>query len=492
MASRKLTSPLCAGAAPTILCATGGFTRLVPRRLLPSSCLPSATHAIGLRHFRSGTPIGFKYKIKIKDPDQNQVTTPLDYDNVHVPGFSTPERSKDEDGALAPANRARDAVYQKNLQRKMAFTVDPNTRARTMKSWPMVSMGLNALKDTDIPQGIRFNVVYHDTHAYERHTGPTVLILHGLQLPAANFSPLIEPLLERNCRVIAPLFPLIGHNVFKPTVNLVTTSKDMALFSHSTIERGIFVGDFLSALLPQHGRQVDVVVAADIGAYPALWLAAHAGLAKSLVCLDAFPAIPPAATRPQTLHSLMCKLYETRMHFIFAVPYMYHVMRALGATSMKEASAFARAIAFADYRLLDGGLTTLEMKGLPAVVYAGKRNKFVKKNDAEEMIRRLGIEDRFVEDLEEAVLKFKENASASPASVSPASASPTSAADLSLSDPIFQRTLTHSCARFFEPREQDDFGRYNRRYAKADWFHLTRHIAKDIVQLTKRVQGGVS
>ena len=37
----------------------------------------------------------------------------------------------------------------------MAFTVDPKTRVRTMKSWPVVSMGLNALKDTDIPQGIR-------------------------------------------------------------------------------------------------------------------------------------------------------------------------------------------------------------------------------------------------------------------------------------------------------------------------------------------------
>ena len=62
---------------------------------------------------------------------------------------------------------------------------------------------------------LQFNVVYHDTHAYERHAGPIVLVLHGLQLPAANFTPLIDPLIEQGCRVIAPIFPLIGHNFFK-------------------------------------------------------------------------------------------------------------------------------------------------------------------------------------------------------------------------------------------------------------------------------------
>ena len=260
------------------------------------------------------------------------------------------------------------------------------------------------------------------------------------------------------------------------------------MFSHSTIERGMFACDFLAALLP-HNRKVDVIVAADIGAYPAFWLTAHAGLAESLVLLDAFPAVPPAATRPQRLNTLMCKLYETRMHFPLAFPYMYHVMRTMGATSMKEASAFARAIAFADYRLLDGGLTALEMKGLPAVVYAAKRNKFVKRADAEEMIRRLGIEDRFIEDLDDVTMRSINDSSAAS---SPSAASPASTADLALTHPIFERTLTHSGARFFEPREQDDFGKYNRRYAKADWFHLTRHIAQDIFQLTKRVQGGVN
>ena len=105
MATRKLTSPLFAGAAPTILCVTSRLSRLAPRRL------PSA-HYYGLRHFNSGVPLGFKYKINIKDPDQDQTTTPLDYDAVHVPGLSTPELNQNEDGT-APKNRARDAVYQR-------------------------------------------------------------------------------------------------------------------------------------------------------------------------------------------------------------------------------------------------------------------------------------------------------------------------------------------------------------------------------------------
>jgi len=454
-----------------------------------TSHVPPIRHALHSRHFRSSAALSFKYKIKIKDPDENQAITPLDYDSVPVPGFSSPDMEKEDDLA-APRNRTRDAVYQRNLQRKMAYNVDPKTRARTMKSWPMVSMGINALKDSDIPQGIKFNVVYHDTHAYERHSGPIVLILHGLRLPAANFTPLIEPLVEQGYRVIAPIFPLIGHNVFKPNVNLVTTAKEMSLFSHSTIERGILITDFIEALLPR-GRKVDVLVAADLGSYPALWIGAHANLAKSLLFLDAFPAAPIAVTKPQFLLRLMCKLYEHRAYFPLAFPYMGYVMaRVFGSTSVKEASAHARAIAFADYPLLEGALTTLEMKGMPAVVYAGRSNKFVPLDDAREFIRRLGIEDRFVVDLEEAAaadLSASTSTSSISSSTSPTSSSLSSSDVVSVDSNIFDRTLTHSCARIFSPREQDDFGKYNRRHAKADWFHLPRQITNDIVQLAKRV-----
>ena len=278
------------------------------------------------------------------------------------------------------------------------------------------------------------------------------------------------------------------------------------MFSHSTIERGIFVTDFLQALLPR-GRQIDVVVASDLGAYPALWVGAYADIVKSIVLLDAFTPNPPRLTKPLSLLTFMSKLYEMRVHFPLAYPYLAYAMRRVfGSLSIKEASAHARAIAFADSRLLDGGLTTLEMRGTPSVVYASKDNKFVEMKEATELMRRLGIEDRYIEDLErvasreieDTTLDFSPSLSelseSSPSTSSSSNLTSSSAnlspADIPLNDPIFERTLTHSCARLFEPREQDEFGKYNRRHAKADWYHLSRPIAKDIIQLAKRVNAG--
>merc|ERR1711942_2080 len=123
---------------------------------------------------------------------------------------------------------------------------------------------------------------------------------------------------------------------------------------------------------------------------------------------------------------------------------------------------------FADYPLLEGGLTTLEMRGMPAVVYAGRSNKFVPLDDAREFIRRLGIEDRFVVDLEEAAaadLSASTSTYSISSSISPSSSSLSSSDVVSVDSNIFDRTLTHSCARIFSPREQDDFGKYNRRHA---------------------------
>ena len=69
----------------------------------------------------------------------------------------------------------------------------------------------------------QFNVAYHDTHAHDRHSGPIVLLLHGLQLPSTNFAPMVKPLLDQGFRVVAPIFPTIGHNIFKVRVYYVDT-----------------------------------------------------------------------------------------------------------------------------------------------------------------------------------------------------------------------------------------------------------------------------
>ena len=62
----------------------------------------------------------------------------------------------------------------------------------------------------------------------------------------------------------------------------------MDVFSHSTIEQGMFASDFVQGVLGAD-RRVDIVVASDIASYPGIWLGANS-FAKGFVFLDAFPA----------------------------------------------------------------------------------------------------------------------------------------------------------------------------------------------------------
>lgn len=490
---------------------------------LPSSSFPSpaASHLLLLRHFQSISPLAFKFKIKIKEqqqqrqkqqPDEIQtkdssgqerrISTPLvDHGAVPLcrttaPTVPTPDASTDP--STTPRRNA-DNVYQRNTRRKAVSKI---ATFKTMKTWPLVTANMHMLPDVDLPMGIKFSVAYHDTHAHVGHSGPIVLILHGFQLPAKNFSAMISPLVDQGCRVIAPIFPLAGHTFGRANPHQVTTARDMPLFSHSTLERGLFVREFCEQLLPE-GRAIDVVVAADMGSYPAVFVTAHPDKnpVKSLVLLDGFPGKPLPVMKPHQLFLWMSKLWEFRYYSVLSLPFMFYLMHAFGSTSLKEASVHCRNVGWADFDSIDGGLTSMEMRRIPAVVWASKKHKLVPTRDAVELMFRLGIEDRNIVDLggggaasptttalSSSSPSFSSSDESAVAPTSIGSGSDVGAGDDPLIDEsIFERTLTHSCGRFFHPREQDEFGQYNRRYAKAGWYHMAGPVAKDISQLIKRV-----
>lgn len=474
---------------------------------------PPPAYLVLERQFRcSLTALPFKFKLKIKDPDENPTLTPIDYDNV--PGFNPQKKRgmyEDEDNA-AHVERNQNAIYKRNQQKKAAFHVDSKTRAEVVKSWPLVTMNLHALKGTDLPFGIKFSVAYHDTHAYERHSGPVVLILHGLQLPSVSFAPLIEPLVSKGYRVIAPIFPYVGHNIFKPNPKLVTTAKEMDLFSHSTMERGIFTHDFVKAVLGSEGK-CDVLVCADIASYPAVWLGAS-NFTKGVVFLDPFPGKLLPIMKPLFLYTIMSKIWELYWHRFLSLPFMAFLMstKGFGSISLKEASIHARIVAFTDFDSVEGGMTTMGMRGLPSIVYASKRNKFVGLNEAKDMMSRLGVEQRFIVDLDSAPSSsstFTKSPSPPPSQTSSPSASsqtttsPTEESPAfsgtsqtnSVNQSVYDRTLPEvgeqrqkqqqSLGRIFEPNKQDAFAEYNRRFAKSDWYHLAHPIANDIDRMIR-------
>lgn len=409
------------------------------------------------RRFQTFEPLSIKFKIKlpeIKDPDADQPVTPLDYEAI------TPGRTERK---LKEPSQQESDIYREKLRQRLTMS-DPVGAKKLMKSWPLVRTEMRSLADEDIPLGIKFNVAYHDTHAFVRHSGPVVLVVHGLQLPQANFASFVEPLLAQGARVIAPLFPYIGHNIFKPNPAQLTTSADMKLYSHSTLERFLFLGDFVKQVVG--AKKVDVVICSDVGAYPAAWFCAYSGLVKSAVFLDPFSVAVLPCMRPVWLFKMMTWIWEILYWRValswLLLPFLGVLMQRFGSTSFKEASAHMRHLAFADLGSYDGALTVLEMNAFPVLVYASKQNKFVPKPDMEKFMFRLGIRAK---DIREGQSESKEKS----------------------------QRMTSSFGVFYDPVEgDDDFANYNRRYAQADFARLGKPICDDVQKLLKFVSQGKS
>jgi len=414
-----------------------------------------------IRHFRTMTPNAFrmmepdrfKFKIKIKDPDENQLVTPIDYDKTPLP----------MDGSSALATQRP----RSSLGRMM---IDPKTAAKTRLSWPLMKKEMTglAVADWDLPLGIKFNVAYHDTHAYEHHDGPIAFFLHGLK-PPEMFRAFVEPLLRSGFRIIAPIMPLTGHtsSILKPPPNTVTTSTEMNLFSHSTIERTMFIQEFLKAILP--AKKVDVLITSDVGAYPACCLCNTNNHFNSLLMLDPFPPKTIPYSEPAWLFKLMSKNIELPFFPLktTALPFILLAMRRFGSRSIKEASAHIRHFGFADLPSVDGSLTSMEMREFPAVVWASQGAKFVSRVDSEEVMFRLGIESKNV-----TVIETSEISETSET--------------LRDNQPPLPLASSSNVGRFYPAPPEDTFGEYHHRFAKPDYWQYMYAICSDIVGLASR------
>ncbi|XP_055900203.1 uncharacterized protein LOC106051918 [Biomphalaria glabrata] len=136
----------------------------------------------------------------------------------------------------------------------------------------------------DVPDGIILDTAYADSRpgeAYDKYV-PVVLGLHDTPGTHHDLLPILGTFAKLGCRTIAPTFP--GHG---ETQSLMRGLDNV--FCHSTIERALFVHNFLNEL---DIRRVDMVVAIGAACYPALRLCAGGDLTnfyRSMALISPWP-----------------------------------------------------------------------------------------------------------------------------------------------------------------------------------------------------------
>ncbi|GFR86367.1 hydrolase/acyltransferase-like protein [Elysia marginata] len=156
----------------------------------------------------------------------------------------------------------------------------------------------------DVKDGIILDTAYADSRPGEDYD-PAVPVIVGVHDTPGSHSDVVSILstfAKVGCRTIAPTFP--GHG---NTQGLMRSFDD--IFSHSTLERAVFLQDFLDTLGIE---KVDLMIGVGAGCYPTLRLCAGVdsnNMYKSMALISPWPL-----TRPR---------YETNTDLVQSIQYLW-------------------------------------------------------------------------------------------------------------------------------------------------------------------------
>ncbi|GFO26811.1 hydrolase/acyltransferase-like protein [Plakobranchus ocellatus] len=140
----------------------------------------------------------------------------------------------------------------------------------------------------DVPDGIILDAAYADSRPGEDYDPavPVIVGIHDTPGSHADLLPILSTFAKVGCRTIAPTFP--GHG---NTQGLMRGFDDV--FSHSTLERAMFLQDFLDTLGIE---KVDLMIGVGAGCYPTLRLCAGSesyDMYKSMALISPWPLKRP-------------------------------------------------------------------------------------------------------------------------------------------------------------------------------------------------------
>lgn len=156
----------------------------------------------------------------------------------------------------------------------------------------------------DVHEGIILDTAYADSRPGEEYDPavPVIVGVHDTPGSHADMVPILSTFAKIGCRTIAPTFP--GHG---NTQGMMRSFDD--IFSHSTLERAIFLQDFLDTLGIE---KVDLMIGVGAGCYATLRLCAGSespDAFRSMALISPWPL-----TRPR---------YETSPDLIQGIQYLW-------------------------------------------------------------------------------------------------------------------------------------------------------------------------
>ncbi|KAK3792232.1 hypothetical protein RRG08_035987 [Elysia crispata] len=153
-----------------------------------------------------------------------------------------------------------------------------------------VCLDLDALMNfyEDVPDGIILDTAYADSRPGEEFDPavPVIVGVHDTPGSHSELESILRTFAKVGCRTIAPTFP--GHG---NTQGLMRGFDDV--FTHSTLERAMFLQDFLDTLGIE---KVDLMIGVGAGCYPTLRLCAgveSSNMYRSMALISPWPLKRP-------------------------------------------------------------------------------------------------------------------------------------------------------------------------------------------------------
>ncbi|XP_059170680.1 uncharacterized protein LOC131952154 isoform X2 [Physella acuta] len=236
----------------------------------------------------------------------------------------------------------------------------------------------------DIPDGIILDTAYADSRPgedFDPHV-PVVLGLHDTPGTHHDLLPILGTFAKLGCRTIAPTFP--GHG---ETYGLMRGFDD--IFAHSTIERAMFIHNFLANIGIE---KVDVVVAVGAACYPAMRLCVgedSSSMYKSMALISPWPFKRP---RYDTATDAARKIQFCWDRPLLRQPAKFLLLPKykIGKTTREKVTA-AFLLNNLDLSEVSGFALAMSVANTPRLVFFGEQDQAVEKELYYDVVDKLDI-----------------------------------------------------------------------------------------------------
>ncbi|XP_064640491.1 uncharacterized protein LOC135495616 [Lineus longissimus] len=225
-------------------------------------------------------------------------------------------------------------------------------------------------------------MVYYEEYGPAEPAG-VVMCFHGDPGASSNFQELLQPLVDRNLRIIIPNFP--GYGTTHATKDSSGKSDSLDRDGRSQL-----MSDFIDSL---QLKRLDVVVSHSAGTWSGITVSAHHPAVKSVCFMNPCAHRPHRALRPFKFKRWCCGLLHTPLKIVVQ-PLLLTIYKLIGFTSSFDIRQLVTSalVSFAlDFKKINEDIRLLKARNLPSVVVMTKNDKIVEWSVQYELGSLIGI-----------------------------------------------------------------------------------------------------